>query len=251
MSKGKKILFFVLILIVVLGVGYLAYYKWNAEKNKDVYEKMQEEVKEQIDETPAVEEEETVEIPIDFAKLKETNEDIYAWIEIPNTKVNYPILQHPTDYDYYLTHTVEHEEAVAGAIYTEFFNAKDFSDFNTVIYGHNMKDDSMFGDLHKFEDAEFFEQNDTITIYTETEIKKYQIFIAVLYDNRHLLYHYDNQKPEDRMALVQSLYDTNTWKKQVREGVHIDENSHIITLSTCDASHDYRYIVGAVEIENE
>lgn len=87
--------------------------------------------------------------------MKETNPDIYAWIEIPDTNVNYPIVQSADDDSYYLNHTIDGQEGYPGSIYTEKVNAKDFSDFNTVIYGHDMKDGSMFKDLHKFEDADF------------------------------------------------------------------------------------------------
>ena len=69
--------------------------------------------------------------------------------------MNYPIVQSAYD-SYYLNHMIDGKEGYPGSIYTEKINAKTFSDFNTVIYGHDMKDGSMFKDLHKFEDATFF-----------------------------------------------------------------------------------------------
>ena len=65
---------------------------------------------------------------------------------------NYPVVQGGDDDTYYLNHTIDGTEGYPGSIYTERINAKDFSDFNTVIYGHNMKDGSMFMGLHNFED---------------------------------------------------------------------------------------------------
>ena len=169
-KRVGKILFWLCIVVCVLGLAYIAIYYFRKDKNEDVYQKVQKQVEEKKQEEDAEDE-----IPIDFASLKETNPDIYAWIEIPDTNVNYPIVQSADDDSYYLNHTIDGQEGYPGSIYTEKVNAKDFSDFNTVIYGHDMKDGSMFKDLHKFEDADFFEQHDKVTIYTENECKTYQI----------------------------------------------------------------------------
>ena len=80
-----------------------------------------------------------VDIPIDFAALKEKNPDVYAWISIPGTAIDYPVLQRENDNTYYLDHTIDHEEKTEGAIFTENYNNTDFEDPNTVIYGHDMR----------------------------------------------------------------------------------------------------------------
>ena len=138
-KRVGKILFWLCIVVCVLGVAYIAIYYFRKDKNEDVYQKVQKQVEEKKQEEDAEDE-----IPIDFASLKETNPDIYAWIEIPDTNVNYPIVQSADDDSYYLNHTIDGQEGYPGSIYTEKVNAKDFSDFNTVIYGHDMKDGSMF-----------------------------------------------------------------------------------------------------------
>ena len=91
-----------------------------------------------------------VEIPIDFASLQARNPDVYAWITVPGTQVDYPILQSASDNGYYLDHTIDGEEKPEGSIFTENYNSKDFEDPNTVIYGHNMKNGSMFRTLHDY-----------------------------------------------------------------------------------------------------
>ena len=96
---------------------------------------------------------------IDWEELKSENPDIYAWIYIPGTNVDYPILQHPDEKSYYLDHNIDGSEGYPGCIYTQNVNSKDWMDPNTVIYGHNMNDGSMFHDLHKFEDNAFFDEN--------------------------------------------------------------------------------------------
>lgn len=181
-KKLRSLLILLLALIAVGGIGYVIYYMTSLEKQEDVYEETREAVKE---EQPVQQEEEPeTEIPIDFESLWGMNLDIYAWIEIPGTKVDYPILQSATDDSYYLNHNIDGSEGYPGSIYTESYNGKTFEDFNTVIYGHNMKDDTMFGDLHKYEDSAFMKENSQVIIYTPEKILTYQIFAAVVYDDR-------------------------------------------------------------------
>lgn len=242
-SNTRKNVFRICILICVLGIAYMISYYVKREQNTDVYSQIQKRV-----ERGKLKKPKDV-IPIDFEALKEINGDIYAWIDIPDTNIHYPIVQSAEDDSYYLNHTIEGKEGYPGSIYTEKINAKDFSDFNTVIYGHDMKNGTMFKHLHKYEDPEFFEKHDKITIYTETEHKTYQVFAAVVYDNRHLMYSYDNKLVEDRKAFLQSIYESRDMKNQIRSDVQVDENSHMITLSTCIGGHpDKRFIVEAVEI---
>lgn len=242
----RKIVLAGSVILCLGGVAYLVSDHMNQDKNGDVYEQVQEQV--QVLE-PTVKEETPVEVSIDFASLKKINKDIYAWIDIEDTNVHYPIVQSPTDDSYYLEHTIEGVKGYPGSIYTERVNAKDFSDFNTVIYGHDMKDGSMFKHLHKFEDPEFFETHDTVTIYTEKEIKTYRIYAAIVFDNRHLMYHFNNDDIEDRKAFIQAINGAHNMKNLYREGMTIDENSKLITMSTCITGQpDKRYLVVAEEI---
>ena len=137
MDKKKKGIIAVLILVIIVcAVGIVSYFvKQNKAKdeNKKIQKIAKEETEEKMDD----------EVSIDFEALQQQNADIYAWIRIPETQIDYPILQHPSDDAYYLNHTVEGTEGLPGSIYTEKVNSKDFTDFNTVIYGHNMKNGTM------------------------------------------------------------------------------------------------------------
>ena len=116
------------------------------------------EVQEEID----VLEELGIEIPekeIDFEQLHIDNPDIYAWIYVPGTLVDYPVLQHPTDNSFYLEHNIDGSAGYPGCIYTELYNKKDFSDRNTLMYGHNMANGTMFATLHYYENSQNFEEN--------------------------------------------------------------------------------------------
>ena len=105
--------------------------------------------------------------PIDFVKLNETNPDVVGWIRIEGSEVDYPIMCSPTDDTYYLNHNIYGEEFQAGAIYIEKMNDSGFNDSHTVIYGHNQKDQSMFGSLHRYEERSYLQENSSIVIYTE------------------------------------------------------------------------------------
>ena len=104
--------------------------------------------------------------PIDFAALAGENPDIYAWIYIPETNINLPVLQHPSMDNFYIDHDRYGAYAVEGAIYSQMVNAKDFSDPVTLLYGHNLVEGTMFSQLHYFENKDFFAENETMYIYT-------------------------------------------------------------------------------------
>ncbi len=194
-----------------------------------------------------------VDNPIDFATLKAQNPDVCGWITVPNTNIDYPILQsQPSeDNDYYLTHNLDRKYSVAGSIYIQRNNSNQFTDRNTVIYGHNMKNKTMFRTLHNFRDPEFFEQNEFFTIYTPGHIKTYRIFSAYRYDNRHILNSFDFT---DKAVFAEYLeFATNPVSliKNVREGVKVTADDQIVTLSTCISDKRYRYLVQGVLIKDE
>lgn len=179
------------------GIAYYQYYQ-DAHAGQE-YEKIKEKVvTEEPEETPKS----TVEIPIDFQTLQNMNPDIYAWIKVPGTVIDYPIAQSETDNSYYLNHSVEHDENKAGAIFTEDYNTKTFEDPNTVIYGHGMANGSMFDGLHQYMDRDFFDQNKEVIIYMPDKILHYQIFAAYLYDNRHLLQSFNFDKQEEALEIL-------------------------------------------------
>ena len=248
-KKFRSILILLLTLIAVGGIGYVIYYTVSLEKNEDVYEEAREVAKEEPPEEP---EETKPEIPIDFEALWEMNEDVYAWIEIPGTKVDYPVLQSPTDDQYYLDHNLDGSQGYPGSIYTQSYNGKEFEDFNTVIYGHNMKDDSMFGDLHSYEDSDFMKENSKVIIYTPEKILTYQIFAAVVYDDRHILLTYDFNETDDRQEFLDSLNSLRDMRSHIDSDVEVGTDDRILTMSTCIGGEDHhRYIVEAVLIDEQ
>lgn len=189
--------------------------------------------------------------PIDFAKLQASNEDIYAWISIPNTTIDYPIVQHPTDDSYYLDHGADGMFSEYGCPYTELSDDRFFIEFNTVIYGHNMNNGSMFGSLHDYENEDFFKEHRTLYIYTEDHTFTYKIFAAVMYTDIHIPYYFDDDLEEDRNTFLRSIQtDIVTERSIYYEDMDVTSDSKIVTLSTCDKKlRDKRFLVVAVMIE--
>jgi sortase B len=183
---------------------------------------------------------------MDFDELKKANPDIYAWITIPEANVDYPILQSETDNSFYLTHTVNGKKSVYGSIYTENYNAKDFSDFNTVVYGHNMKNGTMFGSLKKFRDANFFNQNRYITVYMPQRILKYEIFAAVTWDNKHILLSRSFENEINRITYIEDIFSVRDINSQIKKDITVTEKDKIITLSTCMNDKEKRFLVSGV-----
>lgn len=191
-------------------------------------------------------------IPIDFARLQEINPELYAWIEIPGTVINYPIAQYEgQDQSYYLTHSMYGEKQSAGCIHTQNLNSKDFTDPNTVIYGHNMKNGSMFKGLHSFEDRTFFDENKYVYIYTPEQVLTYEIFAAYETDNYHLLVTYDFDDPEVFEKYLNYITGLESMYVNIRKDVEVDASDRIITLSTCVGGRpESRYLVQAVLLED-
>lgn len=191
-------------------------------------------------------EEKTLDPGIDFSRLQEKNPDIYAWIYVPDTQVNYPILQSAmgVDTDYYLEHNLDGSTGLPGCIYTQQCNAKDFTDLDTVVYGHNMKDDSMFGSLHAYEDACFFQEHPYIYVFTPEETLVYQIFIAYETDNRLILDYYDYfQSVEVYGEYLEELQGMTGANCNVNRALEVTTEDRILTLSTCTGDEQYRYLI--------
>ena len=189
---------------------------------------------------------------INWEKLKETCPDAYAWIRIDGTEIDYPVVQHPTDNTYYLTHSADGKEALAGAIFTENFNKKDFSDPVTVIYGHNMKNGSMFRGLHQFKDPVFFQEHPKIKIILPDKLLDVHIFAAYTTDNRHQLFGYDYHDPDVFEKYIREVLALKEMGAVTDPSVEISRDDRIITLSTCNGNSEERYVVqGVIEKQDK
>lgn len=250
MKKKYFVISIVCILAAAVCAGVGIYRYLQQERAGEEYEAIREEVK---TEEPAEEPEAApVNIPIDFASLQAQNPDVYAWITVPGTNIDYPILESATDNSYYLSHTIDGTESPEGSIFTENYNSKDFEDPNTVIYGHNMKNGSMFQNLHNYQDRDFFDNNRDVTIYTPDAIRHYKIFAAYLYDNRHILESFDFSDPWVYKQYLDQIFSIRDMNSFIDTDIEVGVGDKIITLSTCyGTQHDVRYLVQAVLVSIE
>ena len=171
---------------------------------------------------------------LDFAELKrQDNPHIYAWITIPDTKIDYPVLQHPDQADYYLNHNIDQSVGYPSCIYTQYYNSMDWTDNNTVIYGHNMRDGSMFADLQNYSGKSFFEDNPYIYIYTEDSVLVYHVFAAYPFSDAHLLIDYDTGTKSGYEDYLQMVRRTAAQEGIYDEDAAPDGSEPVITLSTC------------------
>ena len=178
-----------------------------------------------------------------FDELMEINPDIYAWIYIPNTNVDYPVARSSSDGDdsFYL---------FSGTIYSEIKNQPDMHDRVTVMYGHNMLNGTMFASLHYFEDEDFFNENNTIFVLTKDKILTYLVYSAYTYDDRHILN--SNFFDDDKVfrEYLDSTLDPHSVDANVREGVDLSIHNKILTLSTCTSgASNTRYLVQGVLVD--
>ncbi len=189
---------------------------------------------------------ETVPQKIDFQGLWAINPDAYAFIEIPGTQVNYPVMQSSTqEEDYYLNVTFEGVAALPGSIYSRMINAKDFSDPITVIYGHDMLDGSYFGDLKNYVDRGFFDTYRDVFIYLPERQLEYKIIAEVVHNDMVISATHDLKNPDSVPAFIQELQGIPEPQNQFAEDMTVTPEDRLITLSTCigDRPSNRRLIV--------
>lgn len=253
------VLFIVFLVVLVMGIIILAKQYLSKKSADAAYEDMRNAVNDAQEDSDTEDEEDIlaklgITIPqknLDWDALHEENEDIYAWICVPGTTVDYPVLQHPSDNSFYLNHTIDGAEGIQGCIYTEDYNKKDFTDPHTVIYGHNLKDKTMFSSLHNFEEEELVEDNHFIFIYTKDDVYVYEIFAAYEFHAIHLLDNYELDNEYVYEQYIRDVLNMDTTKARVaniRHDIDVTKEDRILTLSTCTSDHDssLRFLVVGV-----
>lgn len=186
----------------------------------------------------------------DFEALSEVNPDIYAWIEIPGTGIDYPVLQSASDDLYYLETAPDGSPYIGGSVFTQAsYNGMTFEDPVTVLYGNTMRDGTMFGSLQMLYSAPPAEDaaEREILIHLPGEVRCYEVFAAVPFDNTHILYTYDFSSKYwygnffDRIRNIRSI---DAWFEEENAPEYGDA---VILLSTSLADgSDGRFLVMAV-----
>lgn len=240
----------ILIIIEFILIGVMIYsgykiFEWIKENNES--KELLEEVSTKV---TIVENDDTnkrKKYEIDFAGLKEKNEDTVGWIKIENMPIEYPVVK-AEDNDYYLSHSFDKSSNGAGWVFMDYRNKADETDRNLVIYGHNRKDGSMFGDLSDVFTEEWYENKDNmyITYITENEYCTYQIFSAyrIEAEDYYITTGFDS---DDEFDTFVKRLKSRSFKDF---DVEVSGEDKILTLSTC-SNANYRVAVHAKKIVDE
>lgn len=174
-------------------------------------------------------------VSVDISALKNENSDVVAWIYIPGTGINYPVVQSSNN-ETYVRRGFDGNYSDLGTLFLDFANSSDFSDNNSIIYGHNVYDggNKMFTDLIKYKDREYYLEHPVIHLVTPDGERTYRIFAVCHFDITAIdqaAFYKQDFRSEDHMSeyianlIRNALYDTN-----------IIPSSNLLTLSTCDKS---------------
>ena len=179
----------------------------------------------------------------DLDELRQTNPDVLGWIHIPDSELNYPLLQ-GEDNQTYLNRAWDGTRNSAGSIYLECKSSPDFSDFNTIIYGHRMNNTTMFGSLRNYKDQEYLDSHPYVYVVMDDEVRRYAIFsayMAPVVSNTYRLY-------VEEEEIKQVVLDHGMTSSVLDSEVVPTVEDQIITLSTCTdtGNYDYRWVVQAV-----
>lgn len=233
MKKSK--LLWIGVYIVIVAVILIGYQIYQYKVSNDLYTKLRTEV-------TIIED---ADLKIDWSKLEK---DVIGWIYFPKNNINYPIMQGETNKTY-LNISYDKSNNVCGSIFLNSGNDAALTDVNSIIYGHNMADGSMFNDLKYYAEKEYWYNNPYFYVYLPDGTRhRYDIFVVqdVKDGTRTYTYSFATQQDYDEYLKTvkgQSLYDT---------GVKVDATDRIITLSTCqpfNSGNGYRRVIQAVETE--
>lgn len=178
---------------------------------------------------------------INLAALRITNPDVVGWICIPDTEINYPMMQ-GEDNDFYLNHTWEKEPNSVGSIFLEWQNSADLTDYNTIVYGHNMNSGSMFGDLDLYAVQKYWELHPYVYTVTDAGVYRYEIFAFWQPEVDSLTYGMNPQRDDTKEKFLNLSLD-NSW---IDTGIVPEITDRILTLSTCSGGgYTHRNVVQA------
>ena len=181
---------------------------------------------------------------VDFEELLDINVDVAGWIHIENTNISYPVLQ-GKDNQEYLNTLITGEENRVGSIFIDYRNEKDFSDRNTVIYGHHLAVGTMFSELFKFKEEEFFLENDSVLIMTPEENIKVKIFAVCVEDLNSGAWDVFFDNDAEFLSWVNNRRKGALYTRDIK----ITAEDRVVTLSTCSYEFDEArlIVVGVVE----
>ncbi|WNF37397.1 class B sortase [Bacillaceae bacterium IKA-2] len=180
-----------------------------------------------------------------FLPLVEINDETVGWVTLSNSSIDYPIVQ-TSDNEFYLDHSFERNKSKSGSIFMDFRNDQDLFNRHSILYGHHMRDGSMFSDLLKYQDENHFIENQYITLQTLNEDTKWEIFSAYVTDTDFYYIITDFGTDDEYVEFLQEIQSKSTYESEMT----LTEKDRILTLSTCAYDFDdARFVVHARRIQ--
>lgn len=181
---------------------------------------------------------ESLPIIVDFEALFQENQDIVGWLYCEGTPINYPVVR-SSDNNYYLKRDLSGQYLVSGTLFTDYRNGTVGKDRNYIIFGHNMKNGSMFGTLHKYKEQSYREEHPTLYYFTPQATYRIETYAGFVVSTSSIIYMVNPPEKEFRTFLEKakekSTFDSNT---------EIKDDDFVITFSTCSYEFDgARYIL--------
>lgn len=256
----RKIICVILTLILVFSaafVGYQIFREYSERKESaDTYTDLEDLIsfpevlpEKDPDETKQSEFGETETIPlgptIDFAGLKEINEDCVAWIHIEDTAINYPVVQ-GSDNSYYLKHLIDDKWNSAGCIFLDSRVDSDISDRHSIIYGHHMKDGTMFSGLTKYKKQDYYEAHPEGLLITPERTYRIEFFAGYVASAEDSAWKVDFESDEDYGTWIKEAKKRSWFTSSLSPAV----TDRALTLSTCSYEFDNaRFVLHAILYE--
>ena len=233
LSKAGVMLFRVILIVSIATAAYSGFQLYKGLKDyresENSYTNLANETK---TETESIVEEETGETyeydKANFTALAEINPDVAGWLSLDGTVINYPVVQ-GTDNDYYLEHLFTRETNHTGCIFIDFRNQKDFSDRNTAMYAHHMRNGSMFAELEGYRQQDYYEAHKELILQTPDAVYLIQPFAGLLSDGYTEYVQFDFPTDESFMSYVNDLRSKSTFNSDVE----VTAEDRIVTMSTC------------------
>ncbi len=229
MSAFLKLVLFIVAAAILIYSSYRLY-NYNKERTKN--EKLAESV---VSESLS---NQSAPINVDFEKLKQENNDIIAWLYCEGTPINYPVVQ-AEDNSYYLHRGTDGEYSFSGTLFADCLNKGDFTDNNTIIYGHNMKNGTMFGILTEYQNQEYYDKHSEMYLLTAEKEYKVKFIAGVTVSSTSLIYKLPLED-KDKESFISEFCEKSTFKSEYK----FSPDDVYVMLSTCSyAYNDARYVL--------
>lgn len=234
MGKIRKILIGICLLVIVF-CCFKIYQQWSEyQKGEKEYQNLQEYVNVDDKDSKEVQKNnDKKEIEVDFDKLKKINPQIIGWIYGKDTDINYPITQ-TKDNSYYLKHTFERKINNSGCIFLDCNNNKHFKDENSVLYGHHMKNGTMFAGLSKYKEQSYYNGHKTMMLFTPSKDYKVNIFAGYVTDEEDSAWQLSFVSDKEKKEWISKIKRKSCFTSKITP----DENDPILTMSTCSYEFD-------------